>query len=90
MADRRSGIPTIASANFGSPGVSQALTTRCARRAATRLARPGVASRLTSVIGIRSDRAAAVTGPVTNPPRLTTCSTPSARITSFAVRRPAA
>ena len=88
IAERRSGIPTMASANFGISGVSHALTTRCARRAATRFARPGVASKFTSVIGMRSERAAAVTGPVTNPPRLTTCSTPSSRIMRFAAASP--
>ena len=52
-ATRRTGMPTMRSANRGIDGVAHALSTRTARRATSRLALPGVASRFTSSTGTR-------------------------------------
>ena len=78
----------ISRAKFGMLGTGTADTVRVANRATIRLARPGVASKLTSRTGTPALRAAATTGGVTNPPSDTTQLGRHLRINAAASLRP--
>ena len=86
IAQRRTGNPSAIPFQRAKPVAATALKTCVARDCTKRLARPGVASKFSSVIGIPSFRAATTTGAVTNPPRLTMWRMSRSRMTCVARR----